>query len=124
MRRMSEMCNLDRGGRRWYNAAMTDNEVLRPATAALDAQGPISPGTQGWWQVWGARAHNVRPGDLVMLIWGRGTEDERHAEYLIDEILSTDAVAPKFRAANGDIFRIGALMPIILLRQGTHHTLA
>jgi len=103
---------------------MTENEVPRPATAALDAQGPISPGTQGWWQVWGARAHDVRSGDLVMLIWDRDTESARHAEYLISEVLSNDPVCPKFRSSNGEIFRIGALMPIILLRQGTHHTLA
>lgn len=93
-------------------------------TEALEAQGRLQPGTEGWWQVWGASSRDVRAGDMVMVIWGKGTPDEEFAEYLIDEILDREIVAPKFKSSEGETFRIGALQPIILMRRGTHHTLA
>ena len=30
-------------------------------TAALDAEGALEPGTEGYWQVWGARTEDIEP---------------------------------------------------------------
>jgi hypothetical protein len=40
---------------------------MTPVTDALNAQGAIQPGTEGWWKVWGATLNDVRDGDLVMI---------------------------------------------------------
>jgi len=82
------------------------------------AQGTLKPGAEGWWRVWGAGVGHVRPGDLVLLpgdvptlITGRW--DCRAAP-----------VRAGFVSAEGDRFTLGALARLVILRRGTHNTLA
>lgn len=106
---------------------------MTPVTDALDAQGELEPGTEGWWKVWGASVTDIRAGDLVMAI--RPAYKGRPAEILEFEI--TDAItpdggmadqcAPRFKTTRPephDVIRLGMLMRVAVLRRGTHHTLA
>lgn len=84
----------------------------------LAAQPELAPGTEGWWQVWGARPCHIRPGDALAI---QGEEG-----WLLVEDLFEAKAAPARQGlvANGERFTIGALCPIALLRRGTHNTLA
>jgi len=109
---------------------MTDR---RTADERISAQPAMEPGTEGYWKVWGARVADVRPGDLVMLKYSDepGTvfsyvvgERVRRPEYQGRPVLM-DTVRPKFSdQVTGEEFTIGAMQPIVLLRWGTHNTLA
>jgi hypothetical protein len=96
-----------------------------PATDALATQGILRPGTAGYWEVWGARADDIQAGDLVMISY-----DDGIFEYEVSALAPRgngdlrDMVRPRFRAATGELFNIGALQPVVVLRKGTHHTLA
>ena len=89
-------------------------------TEILDAQGVLQPGEKGFWKVWGARIYNIRAGDLLMFKGRDGTTQECQVE----SVDHTEIVCPKVVATDGREFRLGALMPIILLRQETHNILA
>ncbi len=105
-----------------------------PVTDALDAQGTLQPGTEGYWKVWGARASDIRPGDLVMV----KNQDNVISEYeVLDyaprgrEGTMMDLIRPRFRApaksagaGTGQLFSVGAMQAVVVLRKGTHHTLA
>ena len=94
---------------------------------ALDAQGTLQPGTEGWWQVWGARAQDIRPGDMVMMTY---TDAPEPIEFQVQEPAPRgdndlrDVVRPRFLATDGTHHHIGALQKIVVLRRGTRHTLA
>ncbi len=96
---------------------------------ALDAQGALQPGTEGWWQVYGARAQDVRPGDMIMM---QSSDQPEPVEFQVQDYAPRDApgkdlrdvVRPRFLATDGTHRHIGALQPIVVLRRGTRHTLA
>ena len=104
----------------------TPPKATEPMTAALDAQGALEPGTEGYWQVWGARTQDIQPGDLVMIRY----EDTGISEFEVAELAPRgdgdlrDTIRPRFRAATGELFHVGALQPVVVMRKGTHHTLA
>ena len=85
------------------------------ATETLEAQGELQPGDQGYWKVWGARPNDIRVGDIVMT---DGSEDQ------VAEIDRSDIVRVRIVTTTGDRFSLGALCPVIVLRWGTHNTLA
>jgi hypothetical protein len=94
-----------------------------PITERLNAQnanGAMQPGTPGLWQVWGARAHNIRVGDFVMAKWADSGEITEH------EVISLEnwPMGVQVFDSNGAHIYIGGLQPIVLMRPGTHHTLA
>jgi hypothetical protein len=97
-----------------------------PITVALAAQDGLQPGQPGYWKVWGALASDIQPGDLVMVKY----EDTGTREYEVTAPAPRgdgdlrDLIRPRFRAATGELFHIGALQPVIVLRHGTCHTLA
>jgi hypothetical protein len=106
-------------------------DVPGPVTARLDGQGQLQPGTEGYWPVHGARATDIRPGDLVMAGWKDRDNPEiiHHAEYEVTEMASFDAPAMntirvRFIATTGKFASVGMLQPIALARWGTHRTLA
>jgi hypothetical protein len=88
------------------------------AWAQAEAQGTLQPGEQGWWKVWGARAANVQPGDLLLLAGQEPT--------LIADTFTAKAAPMRIGlvSAEGERFTIGALADVIVLRPGTHNTLA
>jgi hypothetical protein len=96
-----------------------------PLTDALDAQGVLQPGIEGWWKVWGAMACDIRKGDLIMT---KGDAAERYHEYEVAEIIEESGVISacrlRFRSAEGEDIAIGMLCPVIVLRKGTKNTLA
>jgi hypothetical protein len=93
---------------------------------ALAAQGTIKPGTDGWWQVFGARAQDIHPGDMVLI----KDADNNFAEYQVQALTPRgeghlmDVVRPRFLATDGTHFTVGALQACSVLRRGTHHILA
>lgn len=100
--------------------AMLDFLTSDFASATFEAQGPIAPGTEGFWKVWGAQVRTIRPGDLIL------TKDGD--DFRWDLILDTfDAKASGLRrgfVSDAGKFTLGALAPVQVLRWGTHNTLA
>src|ERR1035438_6364265 len=95
-----------------------------PVTDALDAQNTISPGTEGWWKVWGARVNDIRPDDMIM-VKPKDTEITEHVvTRIVPESGMLDAMYLRFIDADGEDIRIGRMCAVIVLRKGTHHTLA
>ena len=109
-----------------YNAAHPPVSAT-PFNDQLAAQGDLQPGEEGYWQVWGARVGDIKPGDLVMLKYSDAPEP---SEYQVAEAAPRgdghlmDTVRPRFLATSGELFTVGALQPIVVLRKGTRHTLA
>jgi hypothetical protein len=99
-----------------------------PLTSALDSQGSMRPGTQGWWKVWGARLSDVKAGDMIMV--GTKAEDGSHviSEHTVTSIIREDGLAGvmyfTFTDQAGERHSYGVLCPVQVVRQGTHNTLA
>jgi hypothetical protein len=102
-----------------------------PVTTMLDVVqgGRIEPGTEGYWPVYGARALDIEPGDLVMSGW-KDEDDpaiKRHAEYEVVDMSSfgdlRDSCRVRFLTTAGQLRSVGMLQPMVLLRRGTHSTL-
>lgn len=91
--------------------------AARQAWAEFGAQGAITPGTEGWWKVWGAQVRHIRPGDLVL--------SGDNVELIADRFESKSApLRVGFVDTDGNRFTLGARAPIALLRRGSHHLLA
>lgn len=87
----------------------------------VEDQGTLQPGESGWWKVWGANANHIRPGDLVLAKHG----DEVVPTY-VAELFPAKAAPMRVGVVtdNDERLTFGVLAPIVLLRQGTHNTLA
>lgn len=109
---------------------MSDYDVPGPVTAALAQQGKLEPGTPGWWQVWGARAVDIRPGDLVLAGWRDDAGETNYREYEVAEMAPwggddrRDLLRVRFLTSFGTFASVGILQPMQLLRYGTRHMLA
>ena len=104
----------------------------------IGPQGPFStklvpglqPGTEGYWTVHGARAYDIEPGDLVMSGWKDEDDPDikRHAEYEVVELAPwgdlRDSCRVRFLTTAGQFRSVGMLQPMVLLRHGSHGTLA
>ena len=98
-----------------------------------DEHGRLEPGTEGWWPVWGARAIDIRPGDLVIAGW-KDTDYANnsiihHAEYEVVEMASFDAPTMNtlrvgFIDSTGAFGSVGMLQAMQLRRWGTGNKLA
>lgn len=106
-------------------------DVPGPVTARLDEQGALTPPADGWWRVWGARASDIRPGDLVMCGWKDADDPAviHHAEYEVAEMASFGAPSMNtlrvgFITTTGRFASVGMLQAMALVRRGTHGTLA
>lgn len=93
--------------------------TAQPVTDRLDAQGVLKPGESGLWKVWGARARHIQPGDYLMLKWG-----DEVAQHVVADVDHSEPIAARVTAVDGTSFRVGALQPIVLLREDTHNLLA
>jgi hypothetical protein len=99
-------------------------------TEILDAQnddngGVLQPGQEGFWKIWGASARDVEAGDLIMVRWEAKDGSHELKEHALQARLPEgDGIAPKFQAESGEIFRLGMLQKIVLLRWGTGNTLS
>lgn len=93
------------------------------AIAEFEAQGTLQPGEEGWWKVWGARIHNVRSGDIMLC---KDADTGEVVTEFIEEIRPAGGWAGMrlLYVAEGVNRSIGALAPIIVVRKGTHNTLA
>ena len=127
---------------------MSDNiyEGLGPSgpfMTKLEAQGDLKPGDQGYWEVWGARAMDIRPGDLVLMRWSQDDEAKRGVHHFAEyEVLEMAPHPPRedgredlrnscrvrFLTTSSTPDRpvygsVGMLQVMKLVRPGTHHTL-
>jgi hypothetical protein len=113
-------------------ATVTDRGSIHtpgPFTKALDEQGVLQPGSEGWWQVAGARADDIRDGDLVMVkMLPHDGGPAIIAEYAVGTIIPEDGMLGtifiKFTTPQGTEASFGRLCPVQVLRRGTHMTLA
>lgn len=87
------------------------------------AQGPLQPGDEGFWQVWGARAQDILPGDVLMVRWEHDDGSHEIGEYEVIEVAPWGAVGITVTTTTGTI-HVGHLQRIALVRWGTHNTLA
>lgn len=101
--------------------------MTTPLTDALNEQGVLQPGDSGYWKLWGACVMDIETGDLVMC---KGASGGSFDQFEITEVLSpregylTDLCRRRFRDAEGEIFSLGMLCPVIVLRKGTHNMLS
>lgn len=89
----------------------------------------LHPGQEGYWQVYGARAIDIRPGDLVMSGWKDDDGVIHHAEYEVTEMTpfnapSMNSIRVGFTASTGLFGSVGMLQAMVIMRPGTHSTLA
>jgi len=85
-----------------------------------EAQGPLKPGDEGWWKVWGARPQDVRAGDMVLWQDSQGQE-----AMLIEECFQSKAWPMRQGwIVEAEPLTFGSLAQIVLLRRGTCNTLA
>jgi hypothetical protein len=98
--------------------------MATPITDALDAQGTIQPGTEGWWRVWGACINDIRQNDMIMVKPQNGEITEHVVTRIIPEDGMLDAIYLRFIDADGEDIRIGRMCSVIILRRETQHTLS
>lgn len=93
----------------------------------------LKPGQEGYWKVWGARAVDIRPGDLVMSGWKDKDYENNgvlhHAEYEVMEMASFTAptmnsIRVGFIDSTGTFGSVGMMQAMVLMRWGTGNTLA
>jgi hypothetical protein len=84
------------------------------------SQGALQPGTQGWWEVWGASPRHIKPGDLLVDI----EDGETCVSYIQDTYIPKNSPLRVGLVIDDARVNIGALCPIVLLRQGSHNFLA
>jgi hypothetical protein len=94
-----------------------------------DEHGTLKPGQEGWWPVWGARAVDIRPGDLVLSGWKDENNVIHHAEYEVAEMASFTAptmnsIRVGFIDSTGKFGSVGMLQTMKLFRRATGNKLA
>jgi hypothetical protein len=101
-----------------------------PLTDALARQGDLKPGDEGYWKVYGASTRDIQEGDLVMYKTYEARQ-KNLKEYVEREIAFRfpregfiDDVSPCFKDTEGNVFRLGCMMPVVVLRKGTHNILS
>jgi hypothetical protein len=99
----------------------TDGPLSAAAYAEFAAQGPIPPGTPGWWQVWGAQVRHIRPGDLVI---SKAGDEVLEASFIQDTYLAKASPLRWGVLVEDRRMTFGALTAIVLLRRDTHNLLA
>jgi hypothetical protein len=93
-------------------------------------KGVLQPGMEGWWPVWGARAIDIRPGDLLMIGWqDKEAGCNKFADVEVVEMASfkqptMNSIRVGFITTSGVFDSVGMLQPVKVLRWGTHNTLA
>jgi hypothetical protein len=98
---------------------MATDPTPGPITTLLDAQGVLAPGQPGYWQVWGADARHIQAGDLVL---SKTPDGVMHEDVILEA--GRRPIGAYVLTEAGEDFTLGALVRIVILRQGTHNTLA
>jgi hypothetical protein len=91
---------------------MVDTVTVR---AEVEAQGALQPGTEGWWQVWGAVPGDLEPGDYVLM---------KDDEFLVQDVFVAKSPARIGIVVDGERLTLGLLCRVVILRRGTHGTLS
>jgi hypothetical protein len=109
------------------------------AIEIIAAQPALQPGTEGYWKVWGASVRDITPGDLVILKYSDGEVCEYEVSAYVPRVergntVSDDLAArghtgggihyDQLRPTDGELFTVGALQRIVLLRKSTHNILS
>lgn len=86
----------------------------------LTADERLSAGTDGYWQHWGARPSDIRPGDIVVTL--------DSGAMVLDEIATSEdwhGLRQSLVTVSGKEFSLGHLFRgFQVFRYGTHNTLA
>lgn len=100
----------------------TEQPTGHAAVAAVETMPAKEPGTMGFWQVWGARPQDLRPGDV--LLCKIGDTGEVATDYIAERFIAKSAARVGFINQDGKRLTIGALAPVVIVRWGTHATLS
>jgi hypothetical protein len=98
----------------------TETPAVTELRTQLAAPERIEPGTEGWWQVYGATPDHVRAGDVLVML-------DPDGELTYDEVATATvrSVDVRYTDPAGAVFRLGRMFRgFTLFRRGTHHTLA
>lgn len=102
-----------------------ENEIMPEAIEALaefETQAELQPGESGWWQVWGARSRDIQAGDILLSKLDDGGIATDYVADLFDP--NANGLRVGFIDGRGKRVTIGAMARIVLVRRGTHNTLA
>jgi hypothetical protein len=85
--------------------------------------GNVKPGNMGWWRVWGARAMDIKPGDLVICGW-KDKDDlniNHYAEYEVMEMAkfthpTMNTIRVGFITSTGKFASVGMLQAMQMVR--------
>lgn len=112
----------------WSHSQYANHEPQLPigtaeAVAQFEGQGALQPGSEGWWKVWGASVRHIRTGDLVATL---SEDGERELDWMLIQDRFGAKAAPLRQGfvVDGERVTLGALAPVVVLRRGTHNTLA
>ena len=94
--------------------------MSHPTTASVKAeiskQPALTPGTPGWWQVWGTTGQDIEPGDYVL------TKDD---EFYVQDVFETKSpVLSVGVVVDGERSTFGRYAHCVILRRGTRQTLS
>jgi hypothetical protein len=93
----------------------------KPMTETLAAQEQLTPGQEGWWPVYAARAADIQPGDLIAFM--NAGQEEEHA------ILAVPDTSPwrtrvTLTTCYGETLWLGGQCPVAVRRRGTSQMIA
>jgi hypothetical protein len=92
------------------------------AITAFETQGRLEPGTEGFWTVWGARAWDMKAGDI--LLSKVADTDEVEVDYIAETFKAKSPVRQGFVNQDGKRLTVGVGAPIIIVRWDTRGRLA
>lgn len=84
-------------------------------------QSTLQPGEEGWWRVWGASARDIRAGDIVCT---KDSSDYPDVAFVEETFTARSHPIRVGIVVEGQRQTLGALVPILLVRKGTHNTLS
>jgi hypothetical protein len=116
--------DLDNYARELHHGS-THEEIVADAAdkcvREFENQPVLAPGEVGWRKVWGANVSHIRAGDIVLTRSGDAVE----TSYVADTFESKSAPMRRgFVDGGGKRFTLGAMNAVIVVRKGTHNTLA
>jgi hypothetical protein len=101
-----------------------DPRSLGIVMRTLDVQGAMQPGTEGYWQVWGAVAADLQKGDLFIAKFPDGEVLQDQVNEIVHEDNLFDYTRKRYINQDGQDRAVGLLVRVWVFRRGTHHILS
>jgi hypothetical protein len=85
--------------------------------------GAIQPGTEAYWEVWGARPMDLKEGDLFIAKFGDGEVREDQVNRIVHEDNTFGFTRVRYINQDGFDRAVGLLVRVWIFRRMTHHVL-